>query len=338
MQGVPANASAGHGSPDLAGGHAFVWKSAAWKAAAAVPKLSILVPFRNEDCEPLIASLLQAADALGADVEVVVADDCADDPAVRYRLQARLTDADVPGAVLIAARNLGRSAIRNALARIARAEYLLFIDAGMEVPGPHYLKTYLTLCEELKPGMVFGGYAATEVMLRRADALAAYEFLNNQCRSAAVRRERPWQYSYAGNLLLHRRVAAACPFDEAFGGWGWEDVEVGIRVARRFTIEHIDNPVFRTDLPSAPELCCRFEESAGNFARTLLLHPNEMKRLPIFKAARIAAKLPHRILLRQGLRWLALKNGLPNAVRLLALKMCRACVYADFLERGGAKS
>jgi glycosyltransferase involved in cell wall biosynthesis len=303
-----------------------------------MPELSILVPFRNDDCEPLIASLLQAAQALQADLEVVAADDRGDDPLVRQRLQVRLAGVGTPAAILIAARNLGRSAIRNVMAGVARAEHLLFIDAGMEVSGPRYLEAYLAWGRSAPPGLVFGGYAATDAVLRRADALAAREFLSDQCQPAAVRRRRPWQYVYAGNLLVHRRVAEACPFDESFRGWGWEDVELGVRAGRSFAIDHIDNPVLRTNLSAASELCRRFEESAGNFARAAQLHPREMEQLAIFRAARIAARVPRRAVLQRGLRWLALRHGLPGAVRLAALKLYRACIYAGFLENPTART
>lgn len=330
---LPQPVAAGHRFAG-AGDDVALWTNAAWRSGAA-PKLSVLVPFRNDDCEPLVASLLGAVEKLGADVELVAADDGADEPAVRRRLRLRLADNRVPGAILIAARNLGRSAIRNRLAGIARAEHLLFIDAGMEVPGPHYLEAYLDMCERGDAWFVVGGYAVTKAALRGADGLAAHEFRHDQSRPAAARRRRPWKYVYAGNLLVHRRVAAAFPFDEGFRGWGWEDIEIGIRVTRSFPIEHVDNPVFRTTLSSAPEICRSFEESAPNFARIAALHPSEVAQLAIFRAARIAARIRDRTLLRRGLRWLALRDGslVPRSVRLLALKLFRACIYADSLAQ-----
>ena len=106
---------------------------------------------------------------------------------------------------------------------------------------------------------------------------------------------------------------------------------MGIRAARAFPIEHVDNPVLRTTLPTAADLVDRFVESAPNFARLVALHPDEVADLPIFRAARIAARLPLRGHLGRALRRLARANGplIPVRLRLLALKLYRACAYAD---------
>ena len=52
----------------------------------------------------------------------------------------------------------------------------------------------------------------------------------------------PEKYVFTSNLLIRRDVFDAEPFDAGFVGWGWEDVEWGMRVSRRHPIAHIDNP------------------------------------------------------------------------------------------------
>ena len=85
-------------------------------------KLSVLIPTYNYDCSHLVHQLLEQLPQNG-DAEVIVGDDCSTEP-LSSLSGCRIYRPD---------HNLGRAAIRNALAREAKGEWLLFIDADAEV-------------------------------------------------------------------------------------------------------------------------------------------------------------------------------------------------------------
>ena len=90
-------------------------------------KLSILIPTYNYDCSQLVQQLQQQ---LPEDAEILVGDDSPP-------------------------HNLGRAARRNALAREAKGEWLLFIDADAQVRSSHFIADYLAASEQAQ--VVCGG-------------------------------------------------------------------------------------------------------------------------------------------------------------------------------------
>ena len=96
--------------------------------------------------------------------------------------------------------------------------------------------------------------------------------------------------------MIRRDIFEAEPFDPSFVGWGWEDVEWGMRVSRRHPIAHIDNPATHLGLAPAAAMAAKFEQSAANFARVVAAHGDivcdlsELPRRPGAEA-RAAARL-----------------------------------------------
>ncbi|HAF80223.1 MAG TPA: glycosyl transferase, partial [Brevundimonas sp.] len=114
-----------------------------------------------------------------------------------------------------------------------------------------------------------------------------------------------------------------------FTGWGWEDVEWAMRVARRFQVVHIDNPATHMGLDTVPDLARKFDQGAANFARVVALHPEIVQTYPSYKAARALKRLPSLPLIRRMARSAALSPLLPPRTRAFALRLYRAAVYAD---------
>src|SRR5690606_8376990 len=136
--------------------------------------------------------------------------------------------------------NLGRSRIRNLLARAARGGHLLYLDGDMRLGDSGFLRAWLDLiAPESEPGpegkpveAAFGGFEMPEPDGGGAAyALHVYDSRRSHCLSAAERARAPAKYTYTSNLLVHRDLMLACPFGEEFAGWGWEDVDWALRIA-----------------------------------------------------------------------------------------------------------
>ena len=118
-------------------------------------------------------------------------------------------------------------------------------------------------------------------------------------------------------------------FDEGFRGWGWEDVEWGMRVSRRWPVTHLDNPAVHLGLDDARTLTAKYEQSAANFARVVAAHPEMVARYPSFRVARALRRAPLRPLWRPLLKQLALASAAPLTLRVFAAKTYRAALYAE---------
>ena len=118
-------------------------------------------------------------------------------------------------------------------------------------------------------------------------------------------------------------------FDERFSGWGWEDVEWGMRVGQRWPIEHIDNQATHLGLDTATALIGKYRQSVANFSRIAALHPAVVCAYPSYRTARALRRAPFRRWWRPLLSWAAQLDWAPAAPRAFALRLYRCALYAD---------
>lgn len=302
----------------------WVMDNRAW--AKARPRLSVLTPFLRDD--PCI--LLRALDAQApAGVEIVVLDDGSGDDALADRVAAVIEALACPARFVRLTANEGRARGRNRLARHARAPHLLFLDSDMLPDSEDFLARYLNLIDRENPAVVFGGFSVELMASEPRYALHRAMAAKSDCLPAARRRLHPEKTVFTSNLLIRRDLFEAEAFDEAFSGWGWEDVEWATRVARKHAIVHIDNTATHLGLDPAGVLIGKYEQSVANFGRLVRTHGDVVSRYPSFKAARILARVPLLGALKALLKAIVLNERAPLGVRAFGLRLLRAAFYAE---------
>jgi len=303
---------------------ARVFDNAAWTGAT--PRLSVLIPFLRDDPSRLIAAL---AEVDGEGSELVLLDDGTDDGALTQNLTDLLAALPLPARLITLPTNEGRSRGRNRLAQAARGRHLLFLDSDMLPDSPSFLSDWLALIAAEDPAVAFGGFslkqAPTEARFAVHRAMAA----RTECLDAAARSLAPEKYVYTSNLLVRRDVFEAEAFDPAFTGWGWEDVEWAMRVARRWPVRHVDVPATHMGLDDTAALAGKYEQSAANFARVVDRHFAVVSTYPSYRAARRLKRLPGLKAIRPWFKRLALTEVAPVAARAFSLRLYRAALYAD---------
>jgi len=225
--------------------------------------------------------------------------------------------------------NQGRAEVRNRLAAVARGRHLLFLDADMLPDAPDFLQRWRALIDAENPAVAFGGFSVAQAPPTHVNAVHRAMALRSDCVPAEVRRLTPEKYVFTSNLLIRRDVFDAEPFDAGFVGWGWEDVEWGMRVSRRHPIHHIDNPATHLGLTPAATIAAKFEQSAANFARVVAVHGDIVRGYPSYRAARALKRAPLRRLWRPWLKAAALIDAGPAGPRAFALRLYRAALYAE---------
>lgn len=297
-----------------------------WRGAR--PALSVLIPFfRHDPCE-LLGLLDEEAGSVGRSVEVVLLDDGSGDAALTARVETAVRAAALPCRLVTLRANQGRSRGRNRLAAAARAGSFLFLDSDMRPDHRRFLQTWADLVAGEDPAVAFGGFsllqAPDEPRFSVHRALAA----KSECVAYTDRARQPEKYVYTSNLLVRRDVFAAEAFDAAFTGWGWEDVEWAMRVARRFRVVHLDNPATHMGLDTVEALAAKYEQSAPNFARVVARHPDIVSGYPSYRAARLLKRLPGLDRVRPLFKRAALTRVLPAGARAFSLRLYRAALYA----------
>jgi glycosyltransferase involved in cell wall biosynthesis len=297
--------------------------NAAWASAA--PRLSVLIPFFRDDPSRLLTTL----DRSGVSVEIVALDDGTGDDALAGQVISTVEALTLPARFVRLAANEGRASGRNRLAAQARGRHLLFLDADMLPDSADFLARWLGLIDADNPAVAFGGFSLDQTPRTRVHAVHRALSLRSDCMPVTERRKAPEKYVFTSNLLIRRDVFEAEPFDAAFVGWGWEDVEWGMRVSRRHPIAHIDNPATHLGLAPAAAMAAKFEQSADNFARVVAAHGDIVSGYPSYRAARALKRAPLRRIWRPWLKAFALAGAGPAGARAFALRLYRAALYAE---------
>ena len=204
--------------------------------------LSIAIPTRNDDCSQTVSKLLeQARRETSLDFEILIADDASDNAEVIRQLNIIGNQA---GCRLIRLKeNVGRAAVRNMLAREAKYDKVLFIDAGVDINNQDFLKTYILHANDAD--IVCGGWK-TEVGAETAKAnlRAKYELDCEKNHTPLQRNKHPYRSFRTVNFLVHKDILLNNPFPADMTGYGYEDVVFGKQAEKAgCTVLHIDNPV-----------------------------------------------------------------------------------------------
>jgi glycosyltransferase involved in cell wall biosynthesis len=299
-----------------------------WAGAAA--RISVCIPTWRHDVSELILAL---ADCNAAGLaELVVLDDGGGDHEMLAHMQHVAGQAQIAVRIVACPINRGRAAARNAAIRHARAEWMLLLDADMMTDSDGFIDAYLDAVDRVgKPAVIVGGYSLKSAPKDRSFALHRWQARVSECLPAAVRSQAPGRYVFSSNVLVHRDVLKACPFDESFAGWGWEDTDWGLRAAQQFEIVHIDNPATHLGLDTDEALMRKYASSGANFARLVERHGAEAEAMPLYRMAQLMRKMPFRSAARFVAKDVARSKSFPVAVRGRALKAWRALVYAEAL-------
>ena len=237
----------------------------------ATTSLSILIPTYNNVCVELVHALATEGSSIeGLAFEILVADDGSTDADTVAANQAMTSFPHTR--YIVRKENVGRSAIRNFLARTAQYEHLLFIDSHMQVISPNFIRNYLP--HQDKP-IVCGGYTIEPSYRHSTDKLRqAYEVSCLDQQSCAWRSHAPHAHFHTSNFMVQRAIMLRHPLDERFKHYGYEDVLYGKTLKEAgILIHHIDNPlgfhVFETN--------ARFMDKTDEGLRTLYAFRNELQ-------------------------------------------------------------
>jgi len=289
-------------------------------------RMSICVPTWRDSADALLCHLTRMPGA--EDCTLLVFDDGSQDPALTRQLTRQVMRFPGPARLISAPKNCGRSHARNRLFALAEANWILFLDADMQPDDDDFLNRYLDAIDaQIDPALVAGGFSLRHAHATRETRLHAAHSQLSECVPASRRTKAPGRYVFTSNILVHRDVLSTIAFDPGFQGWGWEDVDWGLRVADMFPILHIDNDATHLGLDADAALIEKYAGSVDNYLRLVDRHPDEMAQTPLYRAAKRLGQIPGVLTFARVFQALAKTQYLPMKLRLLSLKLFRASIY-----------
>ena len=256
--------------------------------------LSILIPVYNYNVAPLLHRLneqcLQVSE--GSEIEILAADDGSVD---KFN---NVTEAEKLSLVCYHEldENVGRSAIRNYLLSLSRGSYVLFLDADMMPDHDNFVQTYFDLAQS-GVEIVCGGISYQQHGHRDPSAsFYLYKSQKTEVLTAAARNKSPWRYLFTSNILIRSDIIQNITFNQQFKGYGYEDIEWGIRLAKSYEIKHIDNTCTHFGVLNKDQVFRNMRDSITNYALLHHLHPKETECVGAMRFAGIVQYLPDSLL------------------------------------------
>jgi glycosyltransferase involved in cell wall biosynthesis len=273
-------------------------------------RLTVLIPVYNWDVSALLLRIIEEADAhnLSERIKVFVLDDGSSDQVILAGNDVFFSGYQRPYLEYTRlVSNVGRSAVRNLLAAKGNGDFLLFLDCDVFPDGERFLREYLERADANDFDVVCGGVSyQTRIMNEPEYDYHAYLGNRKEVKPASERNKAPWRHILTSNIMVRRSVFQRIPFDERFTGYGYEDIEWGVRLAETYRILHIDNTVSHLGLVSKAKAYEKMCNSVSNYLLLKELCPQAFAASAISKLVKVftGCNVPWLNLLDRGLkRW-----------------------------------
>lgn len=224
--------------------------------------LSILIPIYNYDAKSLAESLLQQCETLPIKYEIIFADDCSTNKEISKRNKDFFLATDIN--YIEVEHNMGRSKIRNLLAKKTKGDFLLFLDCDSGIVKKDFLYKYLQFGQ--KYDVVCGG-----TIYCNKKHISKEKLLHWTC---GKQREEGKKHFTTNNFLIKKEVFERIEFNEKIKGYGHEDTLLGEELKQNgYKICYIDNPVEHLGIKSTDKFIFDTISASKNLA---LLYKQEL--------------------------------------------------------------
>ena len=223
--------------------------------------LSILIPIYNQEVVALVDTLQKQCTKAKITYEIL----CYDDGSTQEFKNKNAVVAGYFGVNYTElSQNLGRSKIRNWLAKTASYENLLYLDCDSKLVGRKFIQNYLKHLDTAK--VISGGriYSKKPPRAKSKKLHWLYGKLR-ESKPAAYRNKHPLLYFHSNNFIIKRDLMLAIQFDENIKGYGYEDLLLAKALRKKdINILHVDNPVQHLGLEKSKVFLSKTENAIDN--------------------------------------------------------------------------
>lgn len=222
--------------------------------------ISFLVPVFNRDVRTLVNKLFDQCRKLNIEFEILVYDDQSKE---KYKEKNREL-ASKPGiAYLELSMNLGRSKIRNWLAKNSRYDHIVFLDCDQYIQWRTFVQKYVK--EVGQADVVYGGTSYKAKAPAKSHILHWKYGRKVEAQSVKKRNKDPYLSFRSNNFMIKRDLFLENRFDEKMLTYGYEDTLLSLKLKEKnIKIKHIDNPIEHAGLEKTEVFLAKTETAIEN--------------------------------------------------------------------------
>mgnify|MGYP001164694249 FL=1 len=237
--------------------------------------LSILIPTFNFDSVPLVKELHRQCIGCGIEFEILVYDDGSKSAFSKsnstINTLQNCTFKELPN-------NIGRSAIRNLLAKNAKYDLLLFVDSGTFPKTPDFIEKYLSIDNK---NVKSGGMTHLEHPPKKPYKLRWL-----------YTKKREFKTLCSSNFMIRKEIFISNQFDESLKKYGFEDVLFfDTLLEKKIPIFFFNNPVEHNADDDATTFLKKTEYAMENLYHLIKDNKAKKEGFNITKAYQILKKI-----------------------------------------------
>lgn len=208
--------------------------------------ISIVIPVYNYQITELVHELHSQAISCNIPFEIIILDDNShEDLKIENRKLQSLSNTNYTELP----QNIGRSKIRNTLAKQAQYPYILFMDCDAKVPNSDFIQKY---SDECNGDVVICGGTTYQIEKPQPEYILRWQYGHSrEVKKASERNTQPNTSFTTFNFLISKSIFEQITFNEFITMYGHEDTLFGYELKKRnIVIKHIDNPLIHLGLDS----------------------------------------------------------------------------------------
>ncbi|GAA4885952.1 glycosyltransferase [Flaviramulus aquimarinus] len=210
--------------------------------------LTALIPTYNYDIYPLVVELESQLRKANIVFEIL----CIDDGSLSDLNKENQKINALKNSLFIENKtNIGRSAIRNLLAKKAKHEWLLFLDADTQISNKKFIENYI---DEIKPSnqIVYGGICYQKNKPKKNQMLRWVYGNKREALNVTQRNKDKYLRFLTLNFLIKKSVFDQVKFNESIPNSRHEDTLFAYDLKRsEINILHINNPVYHMGIETS---------------------------------------------------------------------------------------
>jgi len=238
--------------------------------------LSILIPTYNYNIYPLVSKIYDQALKSGIVFEINVYDDFS----TKYFFENEKINKLKWATFTKLKKNIGRSSIRNLLAKNATYNILLFLDADTMVIQNNFIQNYLNALNDTSQ-IIYGGICYQKDPPPSDEILRWVYGKKREALVVSERIKKPHLSFLTLNFLIKKEVFQKVEFNEKIPNLRHEDTLFALDSKKnRIKVLHIDNPVMHLGLEKSEVFLRKSNEAVDAiilFIKKGLINENEIK-------------------------------------------------------------